>query len=114
MPLPVSATPTIPASHSLERFDAYVVARDFTRLARTLPMPDATLRDQWRRASLSVFLNLAEGAGRTARADKRRLYSIARGEAFECAAMLDLVEHAPAELGELLSRVIAMLTRLVR
>ena len=105
---------SVSTTHSLERLDAYRVARDFARLARTLAMPDVTLRDQWRRASLSVFLNLAEGAGRTARADKRRLYSIARGEACECAAMLDLIDDAPAEIGELLSRVIAMLTKLVR
>ncbi|MBI3070651.1 MAG: hypothetical protein HYY84_00855 [Deltaproteobacteria bacterium] len=48
-----------------------------------------------------------------ARADKRRCYAIARGEACESAALLDLIDDAPGELGNLLSRVIAMLTRLV-
>ena len=53
----------------LDRFDTYRVARDFTRLAQRLPVASSVIRDQWRRASLSVFLNVAEGAGRTSRPD---------------------------------------------
>ncbi|MBI3072081.1 MAG: four helix bundle protein [Deltaproteobacteria bacterium] len=104
----------LPASHSLERIDCYRVARDFARLAQRLPIANQVLRDQFRRASLSVLTNTAEGAGRVAKADKRRCYAIARGEACECAALLDLIDDAPLEIGALLSRVIAMLTVLVR
>ncbi|MBI3073996.1 MAG: four helix bundle protein [Deltaproteobacteria bacterium] len=116
MPLPDSATatPTASATASLERLDCYRVARDFARLAQRFPIASAVLRDQFRRASLSVLTNVAEGAGRVARADNRRCYAIARGEACECAALLDLLDDAPKEIGSLLSRVIAMLTKLVR
>jgi four helix bundle protein len=48
------------------------------------------LRDQLHRASLSVVLNVAEGAGRNARADKRRFYEIAKGSAAESAAALEV------------------------
>jgi four helix bundle protein len=61
-----------------------------------------------------VLTNIAEGAGRVAKADKRRCYAIARGEAFECAALSDLIDGAPREIAELLSRVIAMLPALTR
>ncbi|MBI3072715.1 MAG: four helix bundle protein [Deltaproteobacteria bacterium] len=105
---------SVPTTASLERLDCYRVACDFARLAQSLPIANPVLRDQFRRASLSVLTNVAEGAGRVAKADKRRCYAIARGEACESAALLDLMDDAPAEVGALLSRVIAMLTRLVR
>ncbi|MBI3071528.1 MAG: four helix bundle protein [Deltaproteobacteria bacterium] len=118
MPLPLSATATptatVSPTASLQRLDCYRVARDFARLAQRLPITNAVLRDQFRRASISVLTNTAEGAGRVAKADKRRCYAIARGEACESAALLELVDDAPKEIGELLSRVIAMLTKLVR
>ncbi|MCF7668826.1 MAG: four helix bundle protein [Verrucomicrobia bacterium] len=36
-------------------------------------------RDQWLRASQSIPLNIAEGNGKTAQADRRRYFEIARG-----------------------------------
>jgi hypothetical protein len=36
-------------------------------------------RDQWLRASQSIPLNIAEGNGKTAEADRRRYFEIARG-----------------------------------
>ncbi len=44
-------------------------------------------RDQWLRASQSIPLNIAEGNGKTAEADRRRYFEIARGSALECAAI---------------------------
>jgi four helix bundle protein len=105
---------SVPTTASLERLDCFRVARDFARLAQRLPVSNPVVRDQFRRASLSVLTNVAEGAGRVAKADKRRCYGIARGEACESAALLELIDDAPVEIGELLSRVIAMLTKLVR
>src|SRR6187399_3389209 len=77
---------------SLHRFDAYRLALAFrAHVVRWLPLKRAELSDQLDRASLSVPLNVAEGAGRAGR-DQARHYAIARGSAFECLAVLDLLE----------------------
>jgi four helix bundle protein len=52
---------------------------------------DLFIKDQWKRASLSALLNLAEGTGRMTVQDKKHYYTIARGSVFECAAILDLL-----------------------
>ena len=104
-----------------ERLDVYRVAREFDRfLVRILPRRGAAgVRDQLQRASLSVVLNIAEGCGRFARAEKAHFYLIARGSAMECAAALDvlqgrlLIGDADHRQGrELLARIVQMLTRL--
>ena len=76
--------------------------------------------DQLRRAAQSVPQNIAEGCGRTTRADKARHYTIARGSAMESASHLDVMrvdELIDAELYargiELLERIVAMLTKLI-
>ena len=106
-----------------ERLDVYVVAREFDALAaRLVPRRgQAALRDQLERASSSILLNIAEGAGRYARADKAQFYLIARGSAMECAAALDVLlgrglisaaSHRHAR--GLLVRIVQMLTRLTQ
>ncbi len=47
--------------------------------------------DQWLRASQSIPLTIAEGNGKTAEADRRRYFEIARGSALECAAIQDVL-----------------------
>jgi len=54
---------------------------------------DIYIKDQWKRASLSALLNLAEGTGRMSVQDKKHFYTIARGSVFECAAILDLLHE---------------------
>ncbi len=49
---------------------------------------DRVVSDQWKRASLSSLLNLAEGIGRISKADKRHFLTIARGSIFECVAII--------------------------
>ncbi|MEP6864708.1 MAG: four helix bundle protein [Deltaproteobacteria bacterium] len=74
--------------------------------------------DQLRRSAQSIPLNIAEGAGKTGRADKARYYGIARGSAMESAAHLDVMkideliddEHYALGIG-LLERVVAMVTK---
>ena len=84
-----------------------------------LPRGHAGIADQLRRAALSIPLNIAEGAGRTTKADGARHYGIARGSAMECAAIIDafaLLEIADAPEREaalgLLERIVAMLTNM--
>jgi len=76
-------------------------------------------RDQWLRASQSIPLNIAEGNGKTAEADRRRYFEIARGSTLECAAIQDVLvvgkalDNAESRERKLeLNRMAAMLTRL--
>ena len=58
---------------------------------------DSYLADQWKRATLSIALNLAEGTGRMSGPDKKRFYTIARSSVYECVAILDIL----SEVGEI-------------
>src|SRR5688572_13601529 len=73
---------------------AYQVALEFLGAVRAVGIRDADLRDQAMRAAKSACLNLAEGAGRKSRADKARVYAIARGEACEAAAAVEIAAAA--------------------
>src|SRR3954469_14350567 len=73
-----------------------------------------------RRAAQSQPLNIAEGAGRTSRPDIAKHYTIARGSAMECAAILDVmriqqtIKPQRYERGvDLLTSVVAMLTKMI-
>jgi len=48
-------------------------------------------RDQWLRARSTIPLNIAEGNGKTAAADRWRYFEIARGSVLECAAIQDVL-----------------------
>ena len=76
-------------------------------------------RDQWLRASQSIPLNIAEGNGKTAEADRRRYFEIARGSVLECATIQDVLvvvrgleEDDSRERKIGLDRMAAMLSRL--
>jgi four helix bundle protein len=79
-------------------------------------------RSRARRATdSSVPPNIAEGTGRTGRADFRRHRAIARGSAMECGALLDACrilgvagEAALREARVLLERVVRVLTKMCR
>jgi len=111
-----------PAPHlDCERLDCYRVAVEFQRIAARLVSNRrmGALRDQLDRASVSIVLNIAEGAGRRFARDKANFFTIARGSATECAAVLDLLLArgllSPADHRHgrgLLIRVVQMLTRL--
>jgi len=119
------STPPLSAGAALldaEKLDAYRVALEFQALAcQLLPKRGyAELRDQLDRASISVVLNIAEGCGRRSPADKGRFYSMARGSATECAAILDLLAargrvdaRLRSRTRSLLVRIVQMLSRLV-
>jgi four helix bundle protein len=104
-----------------ERLDVYRVALEFRQSLGILDSVRniSALRDQNYRASDSVVLNIAEGAGRHARADKRRHYSYALGSAMECGAALALLhtrgalrEVAYQERRMMIIRIVQMLSRL--
>ena len=108
-----------------ERLDVYNCAIEhlafvFRSIPR-LPRGYSALADQWRRAAMSVPLNIAEAVGKTSDADRSNRYAIARGEAMECGAIIDVVrlvnpvpEPDLAAAKQLLLRVVGMLTKLCR
>ncbi len=78
-----------------EKLDVYRLAIGYVawvyEKAATLEGIHRAARDQWLRASQSIPLNIAEGNGKTADADRRRYFEIARGSALECAAIQDVL-----------------------
>ena len=75
----------------------YQKSLELNRLARQiieeLPRGMAFLADQLRRAAASVALNFAEGYGKNSPRDQRRFFIIARGSAYEVAAILDVARE---------------------
>ena len=85
-----------------EKFEAYQLSIEFTELALQLldelPSGYSTLRDQLKRSTFSVSFNIAEGTGKSSKADRKRFYSIARGSAMECAAICDAIRLVDSRL----------------
>lgn len=71
----------------------------------------AATKDQLDRASTSIPLNIAEGNGKFANADRARFLEIARGSALECAACIDVLGARKLICSE---RIIPAKERLVR
>ena len=106
-----------------EKLDVYRLAIDYVvwvfAQANELNNVHRHARDQWLRASQSIPLNIAEGNGKTADADRRRYFEIARGSVLECAAIQDVLrvgkaldENEHLERKDLLDRLAAMLSKL--
>ena len=108
-----------------ERLDVYHLALEFlvftSGVIEGLPRGRSHLADQFTRASLSIVLNLAEGAGKHSKPDKRRYYLTARGSATESAALLDvcvrlgLLDAVGHKTGkETVVRIVSMLVKLAQ
>ena len=100
---------------------AYGVAVQLLQAVRDATIRDPYLRDHAMRAAKAACLNTAEGAGRVSRADKGRAFTIARGEACEAAACVEIAVLAgDADVGALgpvmahADRFVAMMTGLIR
>jgi four helix bundle protein len=105
-----------------DRLDVYRLAIRYTAeafsVAKELSGVHRHARDQWLRASQSIPLNIAEGNGKRSTKDRARYFEIARGSAFECAAIQDVLVASGgidvSSSGELkLKRIVSMLTRMV-
>ena len=56
---------------------------------------DSYIRDQLKRASISIIINIAEGSGQFSKAAKKSYYTISRGSVYECVSLLEILldEH---------------------
>ena len=103
------ASPALP-HHKLI---AYNVALELLRVVKAAEIRDAKLRDQAMRAAKSAALNIAEAAGRTSPADRARVFAIARGEAMEAAAAVEIAVFAGDADGHAFDACLAIADRLV-
>jgi four helix bundle protein len=110
---------------NFQKLEVYQTAMRFlplaTEMADKLPTRYSSMADQLRRAALSISLNIAEGSGKITGPDQRRFFSIARGSAMECAAIIDacavlaLVEPMQTQQGDqLLLSIVKMLSKMCR
>ncbi|MBE0646133.1 MAG: four helix bundle protein [Bacteroidetes bacterium] len=108
-----------------EALDVYKVSLEFNQWAkqvcRRLNSMNRSLHEQMIRAADSILLNIAEGNGKRAGADRKRYFESARGSSAECAAIIDILRTSevirPNEADhakELLNRIAAMLTKMIR
>jgi four helix bundle protein len=85
---------------SFQRLDVYQRAIEFvalvTELAEQSPRGHSERIDQLVRSAESVPRNIAEAAGRWSPADVAKHYKIARGEAMESVASLDILAATTA------------------
>lgn len=123
---PNTSLADVVAMLSFQRLEVYQRSIEFFALALEIvaELPSkghADIADQLRRAAQSQPLNIAEGAGRTSRADVAKHYTYARGSAMECAAILDVMRLQGTlkpqryDRGvDLLTSVVAMLTKMIQ
>src|SRR5688500_12616727 len=109
---------------SFQRLDVYQRAIEFLALTMDIieALPSrgyADRADQLTRSAESTVRNIAEGAGRWSAQDSAKHYKIARGEAMESAASLDVLKVRAAISPDsydrgiaLLEAVVAMLTKM--
>lgn len=79
---------------AFENFPVYKLSEEFFSSIQPLlknKLVDIALRDQLLRASSSISLNIAEGAGKHSRKEKKYFYAIARGSVQECVSILRLM-----------------------
>jgi four helix bundle protein len=108
-----------------EKLDVYQAAIDLVVMVNIIvkdfPRGRAYLVDQLQRASASVPLNIAEGAGEYSVNEKIRFYRMAKRSATECAGIFDICwrleivsEKNYSKSRVLLMRLVAMLTKMVK
>jgi four helix bundle protein len=78
-----------------ENLEVYKKAKELNKellafLRENRPI-DNYIRDQLKRASISIVINIAEGSGKFSKPDKRNFYTISRGSVYECVSLLELI-----------------------
>ena len=98
----------------MRHLKSYQLAVQFYREAKGVSLAHY-LKDQLRRAALSVPLNLSEGTGKTSMADRRRFFEIAMGSIRELQALVEVESEAfTKEQKDLLDHLAASTYKLIR
>ncbi len=78
-----------------EKLDVYKKAKELNKeilkFLKENKSIDYYLKDQLRRASISMVINIAEGSGKFSKADKRNFYTTARGSVYESVSLLEII-----------------------
>jgi four helix bundle protein len=78
-----------------EKLEVYKKAKELNKeilfFLRENKLIDNYIREQLKRASISVVINIAEGSGKFSKADKRNFYTISRGSVYECVSLLEII-----------------------
>ena len=78
----------------MKNFRTYDLAMSFYRECVRIKINDGVIKNQFKRASLSIVLNLSEGVAKYSRNDRRRFYSISLGSTNEVLTLLDIMNHS--------------------
>jgi four helix bundle protein len=79
-----------------ENLEVYKKSKDISKTVLLILKDktiDTVLRDQLKRAVISIVLNIAEGSGKFSKPDKRNFYTIARGSTYESVAVLEILKE---------------------
>ena len=80
-----------------EKLEVYQIAKtlviDTLKFLYSNSSLDPYIKDQWKKASMDILLNLSEGTGRMTAADKKHFITVARSSVFECVAILEVVSQ---------------------
>lgn len=78
-----------------ESLDVYKKAKELNKevlsFLKENKQIDSYVRDQLKRASVSIVINIAEGSGKFSKADKRNFYTTARGSVYECVSLSEII-----------------------
>ena len=77
-----------------EKFNVYIKSEHYYSVILNIisnTKIDKNIKDQLKRASLSIVLNIAEGSGKYTKKDKKNFYIISRGSVNECVAILRIL-----------------------
>ena len=108
-----------------QHLDTYCVAKklviEIYKITNALPNEERyALRSQIRRATVSIYLNISEGASRNSPKDEKRFYEISRGSLVELDAALEVsvelgyfTKEQLNEIGTLMIRTFQMLSKLI-
>lgn len=106
-----------------EKLEVYQVSIQFlllaTKFSRKIPRGNGEIKDQLRRSSISIVLNISEGYGKSQPKDRAKFYDIAKGSSHEAAAIFDIcnilgiISYEEYSQGKnLLFRIVCMLVKL--